>query len=73
MNHILKMKLDKQETTEKIWNCEEKLVELLIYLSSSKFSSVGDDYIHVSTDLKPKLYELLYMLRDVYTEPRPQQ
>jgi len=36
-----------------------ELVELIKYLQTDKFTAVGCDFVHVSTDLMPKLMSIL--------------
>ena len=55
MNHIAKLKADRLEALEQLRDARELVCELEAYLLSSKFSAPGNDYVHVRTDLLPKL------------------
>jgi hypothetical protein len=55
MNHIARLTGERLEALEQLGAARELLEELQTYLMSSKFSAPGADYVHVRTDLLPKL------------------
>lgn len=58
MNHIARLTEELAESRELVRIARQNLVELEAYLLSSKFQGPGNDYVHVRTDILPKLREI---------------
>lgn len=58
MNHIARITAERREALEQLRDARAMLCELEAYLMSAKFSAPGADYVHVRTDLLPKLARL---------------
>jgi hypothetical protein len=58
MNHIAKLTQDRNDLKEIVANAETEIATLMQYLLSDKFSKPDADYIHIRTDLLPKLQQL---------------
>lgn len=58
MNYIKMLEADKAAMAEKLGLLNAELTELMAYLSSTKFQGVDNDYVHVSTDILPKIREI---------------
>ena len=56
-NHIHTLTRQRDEARATIDETRDALNELLGYLGSDKFSGAGD-YVHIRTDLMPKLLQL---------------
>jgi hypothetical protein len=54
MNHIARLTTDRNEALEQLSAARELVLELEAYLLSAKFAG-DNDYVHVRTDLLPKL------------------
>ena len=63
MNHIAKLTQDRNEARSVISETECELIALLCYLETDKFSGPDNDYIHIRTDLLPKLQRISNTLR----------
>jgi hypothetical protein len=55
MNHIARLTTDRNEALEQLSAARELILELEAYLLSAKFAGPDNDYVHVRTDLLPKL------------------
>ena len=55
MNHIAKLTRQRANALEALRDARELVEELEAYLLSSKFHGPDNDYVHVRTDLLPKL------------------
>ena len=55
MNHIARLTSERDEAQQTLRDARELVLELEAYLLSSKFAGPGNDYVHVRTDLLPKL------------------
>ena len=55
MNHIARLQAERLEALEALRDARDIVSELEAYLMSSKFHGPDNDYVHVSTDLLPKL------------------
>ena len=52
-----------QDKAAALFDSEQELMGIITYLQSSKFHGVDKDYVHVSTDIMPKLTALLSTIR----------
>ena len=55
MNHITRLTTDRAEALEQLSAARELVLELEAYLLSSKFHGPDNDFVHVRTDMLPKL------------------
>lgn len=62
MNHIHRLMSERDEARETIRETRNELTDLIRYLSSSKFTAPDCDYVHVRTDMLPKLMALQFKL-----------
>lgn len=58
MNHIARLQADNRALIEQIARVRDELVELEVYLTSDKFAAPDADYVHVRTDILPKIRRL---------------
>jgi hypothetical protein len=58
MNYIKALERANDVKFETLKLARAELNELLVYLTTDKFASVDNDYVHITTDLLPKLYKL---------------
>jgi hypothetical protein len=58
MNHIRRLTADRDDARATIEETRDELNDLLAYLDLAKFAPPDGDYIHVRTDLMPKLLKL---------------
>ena len=63
MNHIERLTRERNEAREVIEASLDMVHDLMLYLHSSKFAGVDNDYIYVSTDLLPKVCDIRRKLR----------
>lgn len=56
MNHILRLTNERDQAREQIAIAHDMLTDILTYLASSKFHET--DYVHVRTDIGPKLMQV---------------
>jgi hypothetical protein len=59
-NYIKKLQTDNAELEQRLRDALEAMTELQLYLLSPKFHV--DDYVHVRTDILPKLASLKNLL-----------
>jgi len=57
MNYIARLTAERDAAAATLDGARGELAELLAYLASDKFAGAGD-YVHVRTDLMPKLLAL---------------
>ena len=62
MNYIKQLQTNLHEAFDAKVEARMQLTEILSYLASDKFKGDGNDYVHVSTDIYPKLIHLRNML-----------
>lgn len=62
MNYIQFLQDDREDLKATINSIREELLELDRYLRSAKFHN--DDYVHVSTDIMPKLAKIRLLTCD---------
>jgi hypothetical protein len=55
MNHIARLTTDRNDAIEQLSAARELVLELEAYLLGPKFHGPDNDYVHVRTDLLPKL------------------
>lgn len=63
MNYIKKLNNTINETKSEVSEIEAELLEIAIYLSSDKFHGHENNYVHVSTDILPKVRNVLNKVR----------
>lgn len=64
MNYIQSLREANDEKTALICGAVEELTSLMAYLESNKFQGPDNDFVHIKTDLFPKLREIrLNLLR----------
>ena len=57
-NHIHNLTAERDALRATIADSTTELLELLTYLASAKFAGPDNDYIHLRTDLWPRLQRL---------------
>jgi hypothetical protein len=62
MNHIARITNERDEARETIRNARELLTDIELYLTSSKFAAPDADYVHVRTDILPKIARARFAL-----------
>ena len=55
MNHIARLTGERLEARDQLAAARELVLELEAYLLSSKFQGADNDFVHVRTDMLPKL------------------
>jgi hypothetical protein len=55
MNHIARLTVERLEALEQLSAARELVLELEAYLLSAKFAGPDADFVHVRTDMLPKL------------------
>ena len=58
MNHIARLTNERGEALEALAHARAMVCELEAYLLSPKFHGPDNDYVHVRTDILPKLAQL---------------
>lgn len=62
MNHIARLTNERDDARDVIRRARDALTEIELYLTSSKFWAPGDDYVHVRTDMLPKISAVRFIL-----------
>ncbi len=62
MSHIKRLLIERDEAQEQLRRAREELIELETYLTSPKFAWPDNDYVHVKTDILPKLSRIRFQL-----------
>jgi hypothetical protein len=62
MNHIPSIRDQRDEALARIADANQALIDLIVYYTSEKFRV--SDHAHVSTDILPRLRQVLNALRD---------
>ena len=62
MNHIARLISERDEAWETIREARDMLSEIERYLTSSKFAAPDCDYVHVRTDILPKIAQARFAL-----------
>jgi hypothetical protein len=62
MNHITRLIGERDEAQATIRDAQAMLCELELYLTSSKFAAPDCDYVHVRTDILPKIARVRFKL-----------
>lgn len=65
MNYIKRLEQTEIQMTRDVWELECDILDIALYLRSDKFQGTENDYIHVSTDILPKINALLYKCRSI--------
>lgn len=55
MNYIHQLQNENARLKNDLSAARDRLIELECYLLSTKFQGVDNDYVHVSTDILPKI------------------
>lgn len=55
MNYIKKLQAENDQLKQKIESIQGQLTEILAYLNSEKFHGIENNYVHVTTDIYPKI------------------
>lgn len=55
MNYIHQLQNENARLKNELSAALDRLIELECYLLSTKFQGVDNDYVHVSTDILPKI------------------
>jgi hypothetical protein len=63
MNHIARLTAERDTARGQLADAEQELAAILAYLQSDKFAAPDCDYVHVRTDILPKLTRLRAALR----------
>ncbi len=58
MNYIKELQKRDLEQAEVLASVRDGITEIMAYLSSPKFQGTDNDYVHVTTDIMPKLSKL---------------
>jgi hypothetical protein len=59
-NHIARLTRERDEAQALVRQIREDLTDLLKYLGSPKFHGPENNYVHISTDIWPKLLEIQF-------------
>jgi hypothetical protein len=62
MNHIARLTTDRDEAWQAMREARDMLSEIERYLTSSKFAAPDADYVHVRTDILPKIARARFAL-----------
>jgi len=58
VNHIARLTTERADAIEQLDAARALVLELEAYLLSSKFAGPDNDYVHVRTDMLPKLAQV---------------
>jgi hypothetical protein len=58
MNHIHRLTQERDDARATLASAQDELTRLMAYLDSPKFAWPEGDYVHIRTDLMPKLVSL---------------
>ena len=61
-NHIARLIRERDEYAAQVKDARNALIDIMHYLQTPKFHGVENDYVHVSTDIMPKLIGLQFKL-----------
>jgi hypothetical protein len=61
MNHIHRITGERDELQRQLAKVRNALNEIEHYLTSSKFTAPDSDYVHVRTDILPKIAKVRFM------------
>lgn len=62
MNHIKRLTAERDHAQKVIRTARAELTDLECYLTSAKFAAPESDYVHVRTDILPKLSAIRFAL-----------
>ena len=60
MNYIRRLESENRALRLQLQDTRQQLIDLEVYLASSKFTGPDADYVHVSTDILPKISRVRY-------------
>lgn len=58
MNHIARLTQDRDTARQTLTDTTDAINQLIGYLCSTKFAGPDNDFVHIRTDLMPKLLAL---------------
>lgn len=61
MNYIHFLQDDRDELRALVRQVREELLDISLYLNSAKFSGADNDYVHVKTDILPKIERVRFL------------
>ena len=64
MNHIARLTSERDAAAQTLRDARDMLTDLELYLTSSKFAGPDADYVHVRTDILPKIAAVRFALID---------
>jgi hypothetical protein len=59
MNYIQQLQTERDAKSCQLAEIQRELLDLMIYLQTDKFAWPDQDYVHIRTDLMPKLQSLM--------------
>ena len=62
MNHIARLTAERDELRQAIAQTRADLTDLECYLTGAKFSAPDSDYVHVRTDILPKIAAIRFAI-----------
>ena len=62
MNHISRLISERDSAWATLRDARDMLTEIELYLTSSKFAGPDADYVHVRTDILPKIARVRFKL-----------
>jgi hypothetical protein len=62
VNHIARLISERDEAQQTLRDARDMLTDLELYLTSSKFAAPDCDYVHVRTDILPKIARVRFKL-----------
>ena len=61
MNYITFLQNDRDELRALVRQMREELLDITLYLQSRKFTGPDMDYVHVKTDILPKVEKVRFL------------
>lgn len=63
MNYIKQLQTENQELKNEILAIQSELTDAIKYYHLDKFKGIDNDYAHVSTDVLPRLMQILNAIK----------